>query len=175
MMPDEAQRRYEEAKRSKRQAERLAEDARSRRNQNRNTLSDKVREKNNLDERLSDLNKIVRLFEQNLEEQFRTDNAKARAAEASYRGAIGCTGGSGSASLADAFYTQSVNANADTASAYRICIQERDRVRNAIAELERTISWLNQEIDNLTREVRTYSNRAAQYQDNMNYYRQFFF
>ena len=175
MNEDQARDAYDEAKRKRNRAEDKADDARSSRRKARDDLDDAKSEKTNLEERVSDLNEIIRFFDNTLSNQFTKDNTKAGKADSSYRNAIRCdNGGIQNASIQQVFYTDSVYGNADTYDAYQTCVKERDRVAGAIEELKREITRLNNLISDLTDDISYYNKKVDEYEDDMAYYKRFF-
>ena len=175
MDPKEAQRRYDDAKYDRNRARRREDDARNQRSSAQSELRSAKSGKHHLDDRLSDLNRVIRFFDETLTDQIQRTNTKAEDADRSYRGAIVCTNsGIAVASISSTFNTASVSDDANTRMAYQDCVRERDRVSRAILELDNTITRLNREIDNLSSDIRRYSNLASDYQRNMNYYARYF-
>ncbi len=175
MAEGQAREEYNDAKRRKEAAQQDADYNRRLRNSAEEDIRDCRTRKNNLNDRLEDLNRIIRIFDNDLTRQFNEADKKAIDAEDMFSAAVLITEGSVSkASVKNAFGTESVFANNDTNNAYTVCVKERDRVLTAISNLESEISNLRIRINTLDSNVRYYNGLASRYDREMREYQRYF-
>ena len=165
----------DDAKRKKDKAQENADYYKRLRNQTKNDISAYKKEVNNLDDRLADLNRIIKFFEKSLADQCDAADRKAIKASDTFASAVFMTECSFSnASLSTAFGTDTVYGNNNTNNAYNVCVKERNRVSTAIANLEDKIKTLKSQIANYDANITKYKKQVSQCESDMRYYQRFF-
>lgn len=172
MTEEEARSCYDRARYNRNAAQNRMNDYIRLRNARSNVLSSQKTEKINLDKRLAGLNKAIKFFEGILSNKFEQANIKANNAQESYVPAVHCTGSNAiqNASISSAFFTSSVQNEANTNNAYQACLNEKNYVSNKIEELNQSIWKLNNEISGLTADINRCRGLISQYSDQMQYY-----
>ena len=175
MTESQARDEYNDARRKKEAAQQNADYNRRQRNRVEEDIRDCRTRKNNLDDRLDDLNRIIKIFDNDLTKQLNEADKKAINAEDVFSAAVLITEGSVSkASIKTTFSTESVFANNDTNNAYDVCVKERDRVSTAISNLESEISNLRTCINTLDSNIRYYNGLVSRYNGEMREYKRYF-
>lgn len=148
-----------EERRKSNQAQAYADVCIAQKTQAENKLYASKLEKKNLEARLEEVKRIIKMFDGDVTTRITKANRSAQSAGEKYSGAIQCTFIT-SASIETVFHTKTVFEDDYLMSAYQSCTSEKNRLENAIESLRQQMNSLNNIISSLNSSIHSYTNTA---------------
>ena len=180
--------RYERAAQEKRASEQAENRYRTEKATAQSTMNNLRSDKINFEKRLKGIEDIIKMlegnggwFSNNVPDAISKAGKQLEKAEESYKGSIRLTGGGTQASLETAFHTPTVGEESHSAAALTAYKQEKTRLEQAIADVNRQLGSLSSTIDNLNQKIRDCNATQASLSSSMwssaydmNHYRKYF-
>lgn len=149
----------------RRRTQKRIDDARDGRRQAQNSLGSSKKDKINLEKRLAEVEKIIRMlegsggmFDRNVPETIRASNDAAGKAAGSYRGCIRDDGVRAS-DVEAAFRSRAVDEDSRSSGALAAFRREETRLRRLITEIDTQIRKMTAAIDDYSKNIRRYENQ----------------